>query len=103
MNAVKITPYHDFDDYECALRHHLPGKTVICADGTMSKECGVYAGQDRFVVRKKVVEELKRKGLYCLPLPDQQTHSRKRASDAYSNVFSNRRYFGTDPVESGTK
>lgn len=64
MNAVKITPYHDFDDYECGLRHNLKGKVIIDEQGRMTKECGIFAGQDRFIVRKKVVEELKRKGLY---------------------------------------
>lgn len=63
MNAVKITPCHDFEDYECGQRHHLPMKMVISRDGTMTKECGVYAGQDRLIVRKKVIEELRRKGL----------------------------------------
>ena len=64
MNAVKITPFHDFDDYECGKRHNLPGRKVINEDGTMTNECGIYAKQDRFVVRQKVIEELKRKGLY---------------------------------------
>ena len=62
-NAVKVTPYHDFDDYECGRRHHLPSKLVIDQTGRMTSECGVYAGQDRFTVRKKVIEQLRQAGL----------------------------------------
>ena len=62
-NAVKVTPYHDVDDYECGKRHHLPGKLVIDTTGKMTAECGMYSGQDRFIVRKKVIEQLKQAGL----------------------------------------
>ena len=60
---MTVTPYHDVDDYECGKRHQLPGKIVIDNTGKMTAECGVYSGQDRFIVRKKVVEQLKQAGL----------------------------------------
>ena len=63
-NAVKITPCHDFDDYAFGQRHHVTGPRVISERGMMTSKCGVYAGMDRFEARKRVVEELQRKGLY---------------------------------------
>lgn len=63
-NAVKITPCHDFDDFEFGLRHQVTGPRVISERGLMTSCCGLYAGMDRFEARKHVVEELRRKGLY---------------------------------------
>ena len=62
--ALKITPAHDFNDFEVARRHHLPAVQVIDEAGHMSKEAGPkYAGQDRFVCREKIVKDLKKLGL----------------------------------------
>jgi len=61
--AVKITPAHDPNDFEAGKRHHLPSVKVIGEDGKMTEEAGEYAGLDRFVARKRVVEELKKLGL----------------------------------------
>ena len=62
-NAVKITPYHDMDDYEFGQRHHVQGPRVIDSQGRLTDCCGVYSGIDRFEARTRVVEELRRKGL----------------------------------------
>jgi valyl-tRNA synthetase len=61
--AVKITPAHDPNDFEVAQRHHLPEIDVMTDDGHMSAAAGVYAGLDRFEARKKIVEDLKARGL----------------------------------------
>ncbi len=61
--AVKVTPAHDFTDFEIAKRHNLPFVKVINEFGRMTKEAGAYAGLDRFEARKKVVEDLKAQGL----------------------------------------
>jgi valyl-tRNA synthetase len=61
--AVKVTPAHDLDDFECGLRHHLPQHVIIAEDGTMSAEAGDYAGMDRFEARKKIVEDMEALGL----------------------------------------
>ena len=63
-NAVNITPCHDFDDFDFGQRHHVNGPRVISERGMMTSNCGLYAGMDRFEARKRVVEELQRKGLY---------------------------------------
>lgn len=63
--AVKITPAHDHNDYECGKRHSLPLVTIIDDNGNMTEACGKqFAGLKRFHARKSVLEELKKKGLY---------------------------------------
>ncbi|ELT91500.1 hypothetical protein CAPTEDRAFT_153512 [Capitella teleta] len=62
--AVKITPAHDHNDYECGKRHNLPTLTIIDDSGNMTSECGQFAGMRRFDARKAVLEALKEKDLY---------------------------------------
>lgn len=62
--AVKITPAHDPNDYEVGKRHNLEFVNILNEDGTLNNEAGPFAGQKRFSVRRSVVEELKRLGLY---------------------------------------
>lgn len=61
--AVKVTPAHDFNDYEIAKRQGLPSVKVIDESGVMTKEAGPYAGLDRFKARAEVVRALKEEGL----------------------------------------
>jgi len=60
--ALKITPAHDINDYNLGLKHGLPVVDTLNEDGTMSEAAQLYVGQDRFVVRKKIVEDLKAAG-----------------------------------------
>lgn len=62
-SCVKVTPFHDFDDYAFGLRHHMRGKCVIDASGHLNKECGSFAGMDRFTARRRTIEELDHRGL----------------------------------------
>ncbi len=62
--ALKITPAHDFNDFEVARRHDLPAIQVIDEGGNMTKEAGPkYVGMDRFVCREQIVKDLKKLGL----------------------------------------
>ena len=61
--AVKITPAHDPNDFEAGRRNHLPELNVMTDDGKMNEHAGAYKGLDRFVARKKIVEDLGREGL----------------------------------------
>jgi valyl-tRNA synthetase len=61
--ALKITPAHDFNDFEVARRHGLPAVKVIDEQGLMTQEAGRYAGMDRFGCREKIVKDLKSDGL----------------------------------------
>src|SRR6266849_5991329 len=61
--AVKITPAHDPNDFEVGRRHQLAEIDVMTYDGHMSAAAGAYAGMERFEARKKIVEDLKARGL----------------------------------------
>ena len=58
--AVKITPAHDFNDYEVGLRHDLEKINILEADGRLNKNCPKkYQGLDRFEARKLIIDDLK--------------------------------------------
>ncbi|AMR65991.1 valine--tRNA ligase [Aquipseudomonas alcaligenes] len=79
--CVKITPAHDFNDYEVGKRHNLPlinifdkdaqvlaKAQVFNIDGSVNAEIdgslpGEYAGLDRFVARKQIVAAFESAGL----------------------------------------
>ena len=60
--AVKVTPAHDPNDYQIALRHNLPYVEVIDERSYMSPETGVFAGLTTLEARKRVVERLESDG-----------------------------------------
>ena len=57
--ALKVTPAHDVNDYILGLKHKLEVIDTINPDGTLSAAAQRYIDQDRFVVRKKIVQDLK--------------------------------------------
>jgi len=61
--VVKVTPAHDFDDYEIGRRHHLPMKQVIGFDGRLNELTGKYQGMKVKAAREQIVADLKSKGL----------------------------------------
>ena len=61
--AVKITPAHDFNDWDVAQRHNLEAVRVINHDGTMNHRAGRFEGMTVMDARKAIVEALKEKGL----------------------------------------
>ncbi len=61
--AVKVTPAHDFNDYECGRRNGLAMINILNLDGTLNAEGGPFAGMDRFAAREAVKAALTEKGL----------------------------------------
>jgi valyl-tRNA synthetase len=62
--CVKITPAHDFNDYEVGKRHNLPMISIFTIDACVSDTApGNYAGLDRFEARKRIVSDLDALGL----------------------------------------
>ncbi len=61
--VVKVTPAHDFNDYETGLRHNLPMISIFDASARTNREAGPYAGLDRFEARKRVLADLAAEGL----------------------------------------
>ncbi len=60
--AVKITPGHDFNDFEVGRRQGLETLNILNPDGTLNEHAGVFAGQTVQQARAAVVEELARGG-----------------------------------------
>lgn len=71
--VVKITPAHDFDDFEVAKRHNLPMVQVIGLDGKMNEKAGKFAGLYVKQARIAVVEEMQEKRL-IEKIDDKYTH-----------------------------
>lgn len=62
--AVKITPAHDFDDFEVGERHGLERLRVIGEDGKMTEAAGEeFAGLTTEECRKRVLKDLEEQGL----------------------------------------
>ncbi|MDX1498101.1 MAG: valine--tRNA ligase, partial [Salinisphaeraceae bacterium] len=62
--CVKITPAHDFNDYEVGQRHDLPLINVLTIDAAINDEAPeAYRGMDRYVARKQIVADLESAGL----------------------------------------
>ncbi len=61
--VVKITPAHDFNDFEVGKRHNFSPIKIMNTDGTMNENCGKYANLDRYECRKQLINELKSQNL----------------------------------------
>ncbi|MBA2658059.1 MAG: valine--tRNA ligase [Nitrosospira sp.] len=62
--CVKITPAHDFNDYQIGQRHKLVPLSILTLNGKIN-DCApaAYQGLDRFDARKKIVADLEMQGL----------------------------------------
>lgn len=60
---LKITPAHDINDFNIGLKFNLPVIDTLNEDGTLSEAAQIFIGEDRFVAREKIVDELREKGL----------------------------------------
>ncbi len=61
--AVKITPAHDFNDFEVARRHDLPMISIFDRDARVNDNAPErYRGLDRYEARKRVVADLEEQG-----------------------------------------
>lgn len=62
--CVKITPAHDFNDYEMGQRHQLPMINILTPNAKINDNApDAYRGLDRFVARDKIVADFKAAGL----------------------------------------
>jgi valyl-tRNA synthetase len=72
--CVKITPAHDFNDYEVGLRHKLAQINILTPRAALNENVPErFRGLDRFVARERIVAELEAQGL--LERIDKHRHS----------------------------
>ncbi len=74
--SLKITPGHDFNDYEIGQRHQLPLINILTSEGYLNENVPEpYRGLERFEARKKIIADLQRENLlektepYRVPVP----------------------------------
>ncbi len=62
--CVKITPAHDFNDYDIGKRHKLPIINILTVDAAINDNAPEkYQGMDRYEARKAIVQDLDAAGL----------------------------------------
>jgi valyl-tRNA synthetase len=68
--VVKITPAHDFNDWQVGQRHKLAAISVLTLDAKIN-EFGPaeYQGLDRYAARQRILDELQAKGLLVSAKP----------------------------------
>ena len=96
--CVKITPAHDFNDYDMGNRHDLPMINVMNPDGTMNEAAGTkFEGLDRFEARAKIVDALEECSLlekiepHTLMVPrGEKSHASHRTPSERSMVCADR-------------
>ena len=68
--VVKITPAHDFNDWQVGQRHHLAAINVLTLDAKINDfGPAEYQGLDRYDARQKILDELQAKGLLVSAKP----------------------------------
>jgi valyl-tRNA synthetase len=82
--CVKITPAHDFNDYEVGKRHNLPQINILTKKATINKNAPTaYQGLDRFIARERIIEDLEKAQLLVKTEP----HKLKIPRGEKSNVI----------------
>jgi len=81
--CVKITPAHDFNDYELGQRHNLPLINIMTLEAALNDSVPPpYRGLDRFVAREKIIADLDAMGLIERIEPHKLTVPRGDRSNA---------------------
>jgi valyl-tRNA synthetase len=81
--CVKITPAHDFNDYELGKRHNLPMINIMTLDAALNDSVPLpYRGLDRFAAREKILADMDAIGLIERIEPHQLTVPRGDRSNA---------------------
>ncbi|APR99895.1 valine--tRNA ligase [Pajaroellobacter abortibovis] len=78
--AVKVTPAHDFNDFEAGKRNQLEELNLFHLDGTLNEQGGPFQGFDRFKARKKVKQALIERGFARGARPHRMTLPRCQRS-----------------------
>ena len=68
--AVKITPAHDFNDFEVGKRHSLEFINIITDDGKINANGGEFEGLQRFDARIKIRQRLEELGMFIGVTPN---------------------------------
>ncbi|HEY8198673.1 MAG TPA: valine--tRNA ligase, partial [Candidatus Limnocylindrales bacterium] len=97
--AVKITPAHDFDDFETGKRHGLPQITVLDDEAKINEMGGAYAGLDRYQARAAILADLEARGDLEASRPHEMSIGRcQRSDDAVEPRLKTQWFIRTKPM-----
>lgn len=98
--CVKITPAHDFNDYEVGKRHQLPMLNIFTKKATINKNAPInYQGMDRFKAREQILKDLEESGLLVQTVPHQLAVPRGERSNAIIEpLLTDQWYVKTKPL-----
>ncbi|BDV03357.1 MAG: valine--tRNA ligase [Candidatus Hepatoplasma scabrum] len=60
---MKVTPAHDFNDYDLGKKYNLNFINILNKNGTLNDKCLKYVNMDRYEARKKIIEDLSKRDL----------------------------------------
>ncbi|HET6344553.1 MAG TPA: valine--tRNA ligase, partial [Myxococcota bacterium] len=97
--VVKITPAHDFNDFEVGKRHRLEVINILNKDGTLNEQGGTFQGMDVKTARAAVKEKLEALGLARGSEPHKMNMGRSERSGAVAEpMLSTQWYVRTKPL-----
>jgi valyl-tRNA synthetase len=97
--AVKITPAHDFNDFEVGKRHNLPMITIMNLDGTLNANAGEFEGLTIKEAREKVVERLRDEGALVETIPHMHAVGHcERCGTVVEPLISKQWFVSMDPL-----
>jgi valyl-tRNA synthetase len=97
--AVKITPGHDFNDFEVGKRHKLPLINLINRDGTLNDDVPApYRGLSREAARKKIVADLGELVEKIEPITHAVPHDEKTKTVVLEPYLTEQWYLNVEPL-----
>jgi valyl-tRNA synthetase len=98
--CVKITPAHDFNDYELGKRHQLPIISIMTKKACINKHAPQkYQGMDRFVAREEIIRDLQAAELLEQIVPHKLAVPRgERSNTVIEPLLTDQWYVKTKPL-----
>ncbi|MBX3065475.1 MAG: valine--tRNA ligase [Anaerolineae bacterium] len=97
--GLKVTPAHDFNDYELAQRHNLPVINIMNKDASLNENGGKYAGMDRYEARKQLWADMEAAGLTIKTEPYTTTIPRtQRGGEVVEPMISTQWFVKMEPL-----
>jgi valyl-tRNA synthetase len=99
--AVKITPGHDFNDFEVGRRHNLPLINILNKNGTLNDEVPApYRGLKLQIARLKIVADLENAGLLdkVEPITHAVPHDEKTKTVVLEPLLTEQWYLNVQPL-----
>ena len=97
--VVKITPAHDPNDFEVGNRHNLERVVCLNPNATMNENALKYEGQDRYVCRENLINDLKEQDLLIGIEPMVHSVGHSERTDAPVEPYLSKQWFvRTKPI-----